>query len=223
MKQEKPFAKADTNYNLEYPKSFGLKEQAPPFFNIAQHLESLAVRSSWVSSLYSYLFYEDLLEKELALADLEKAASVLHIGCGACPYTALYLAQKGCRVDACDCCMDAVYKAQTVVAKQGYSSKITIFPRNGTSIDCSIYDAVWISLNTYPKKKVILQALKTMKPGGKLIYRNNPPWLEKALFRASQVDLEEKYPFKIKKAFSRLGAESVIVLNNRFRSGRCDA
>ncbi len=197
--------------NPSYTKKPGFKKQVAPFFSIAQRLEALAVRSGRVSSLYANLFYTDMLDKEFALTNLKEGASVLHIGCGSYPCTALYLAQKGCRVDACDCNIEAVDKAQALVAKEGYSSKIMLFPKNGKCIDCSTYDAVWISLNVCPKEDIIFQALKRIKPGGKLIYRNNPLWLEKALFKSSQVNVEGKYPFNAKKAVSRLGAESVVI------------
>ena len=212
-----------TNINCtsDYKKKPGLKKQVAPFFNISQRLETLAVRSKRISSLYANLFYTDMLDKEFAMARLKEGASVLHIGCGSYPCTALYLAQKGCRVDACDCSIEAIDNAQNLVTKEGYSSKITLFSKNGKCIDCSTYDAVWISLNVCPKKDIIFQALNKIKPGAKLIYRNNPRWLEKALFKSSQVNVEEKYPFKVTKAVSRMGAESVVVENNHYRSGRC--
>ncbi len=218
---KKLLAHTDISCNSDYKRKPGFKKRVSPFFNIAQYLESLAVRSHRVSSVYANLFYTDMLDKEFALANLKEGASVLHIGCGSYPCTALYLAQKGCRVDACDCCIEAIEKAQVMVEKEGYSSKITLFSRNGKCIDCSTYDAVWISLNVCPKEDIISQTLNRIKPGAKLIFRNNPIWLEKALFKSSQVNVEEKYPFKVKKAVSRLGAESVIVENNQYGSGRC--
>ncbi len=218
---KKLFTNTNTRYTPGYRKKPGLKEQVSPFFNIAQHLEALAVCSSWISYLYAHIFYTDMLNKEFALANLTEEAYVLHIGCGAYPCTALYLAQKGCRVDACDCSVKAVDKAQALVVREGHSSKITLFPENGLFVDCSVYDAVWVSLNICPKEKIIIQALNRLKPGGKLIYRNNPLWLEKAFFKSSQVNVEDKCPFKITKAVSRMGAESVVVENNYYRSGRC--
>jgi len=218
---KKLLAHTSMSYNPDFKKKPGLKKRVSPFFSISQHLESLAVRSSRLSSLYSNLFYTDMLDKEFALANLKEGASVLHIGCGSYPCTALYLVQKGCRVDACDCNIEAVDKARALVKKEGFSSIITLFSRNGKCLDCSSYDAVWISLNVCPKEDIISQALERVKPGGKLIYRNNPRWLEKALFKSSQVNVEDKYPFKVTKAVSKLGAESVVVENNHYRSGRC--
>ena len=221
MKMKKLLTPTNIRMKPDNKKKPGLKKRVSPFFNIAQHLESLAVRSHRISSLYANLFYTDMLNKEFALANLKEETSVLHIGCGAYPCTALYLAQKGYRVDACDCSIEALEKAQALVEKEGYSSKITLLPKNGKCIDCSSYDAVWVSLNVCPKEDINFQALNRIKPGGKLIYRNNPLWLEKALFRSSQVNVEEKYPFKVTKAVSRLGAVSVVVENNHYRSGRC--
>ncbi len=218
---KKVLARTDISCNPDYKRKPGFKKRVSPFFNIAQHLESLAVCSHRVSSLYANIFYTDMLDKEFTLANLIERASVLHIGCGSCPCTALYLAQKGYRVDACDCSVEAVNKARALVEEEGYSSKITIFSRNGKCIDCSTYDAVWISLNVCPKEDIIFQALNKIKPGAKLIYRNNPRWLEKALFKSSQVNVKEKYPFKVTKAVSRLGAESVVIENNHYSSGRC--
>ncbi len=221
MKHEKINKLAKTNYNSGRKNIIKLKKMVSPFFNIAQRLEILAVRFSFISSLYSRLFYKDMLEKEFALADMQEGAAVLHIGCGAYPYTALYLAEKGCLVDACDCSSEAIENAQKLVEGKNCSAKINLFARNGKVIDCSSYDAVWVSLNIYPKRRVILQALKKLKPEGKLIYRNNPLWVEKIFFKRSQVDLEETCSLKIKKAISNLGAESVIVNNKNIEASRC--
>lgn len=221
MKQKQSVMKTGFNYSSKKKTKCSFKKKVSPFFNIAQQLELLAVRSGWFSSLYAGLFYEDMLNQEFAMADLHAGASVLHIGCGAYPYTALYLAKKGCYVDACDCNEEAVDKAQALIEKEGYSSSIKLLAKNGLHLDCANYDAIWLSLNICPKEKLIFQALKTMSPAGKLIYRNNPQWLEKALFKASQVHLKHDRSLQIKKIVSNLGAESILIRNEPYSESRC--
>ncbi len=187
----------------------GKTAQKSPFFSLSQLAERFAVRFTIFGRLYFNIFYRSMLVKEVALAGLKPGASVLHIGGGAYPYTAIFLAQKGYRVHACDCDSTAVDISNKLVAKSGLVDRISIFHGNGCVIDSSGYDAVWVSLNICPKKRVLEQSWASLKKNGVLVYRKFPTWL--AMFGRRDVVFTGDERSRIKKAVSGLGAESLVV------------
>ncbi len=195
-----------------YPASGGNKEinaQTSPFFSLSQLFERLAVRFAAVARAYFNIFYKSMLEKEIALIGLKPGALILHIGGGAYPFTALYLARHGYRVDACDCNSAAVEISKNLVKKSGFEDLIAIVHENGCRVDCSGYDAVWVSLNICPKERVLEQSWESLEQGGLLVYRKLPAWL--ALFGKKDVNFNGDEKAGIKKALSGLGAESVVL------------
>ncbi len=187
----------------------GKTAQKSPFFSLSQFAERFAVRFTIFARLYFNIFYRSMLAREVALAALKPGASVLHIGGGAYPYTAIFLAQKGYRVHACDCDSTAVDISNKLVAKSGLVDRISIFHENGCMVDSSGYDAVWVSLNICPKKRVLEQSWASLKKGGILVYRKFPAWL--AMFGRRDVVFTGDEWSRIKKARSGLGAESLVV------------
>ncbi len=180
-----------------------------PFFSLSQLAERFAVRFTIFARLYFNIFYRSMLDKEIALAGLKPGASVLHIGGGAYPYTAIFLAQRGYRVHVCDCDSTAVDISKKLVAKSGLVDRISIFHENGCLVDSSRHDAVWVSLNICPKKRVLEQSWASLKKGGVLVYRKLPAWL--ALFGRSDVVFTGDEWSRIKIARSGLGAESLVI------------
>lgn len=180
-----------------------------PFFSISQKLERIAVRTSLFSAVYYHLFYKSMLKRELKLSGLKPGANVLHIGSGPSPYTALFLGRKGFRVEALDCNNCAVKEARRVVEKNGMEDNIKVVCGDGCTFKQKKYDAVWVSLNVYPKRKVLGQALESLKDEGVLIYRNLPRWLS-ALIKSS---VNDTWPecFQTRVTGSILGSESVLV------------
>lgn len=188
-------------------------EPESPFFSAAQLGEKVASRFAFFARLYFSLFYRTMLVREVGLADLKPGASILHIGGGAYPYTAVFLAREGYRVDACDCEGPAVETSRKIIAKKGLADKVNIYHENGCTIDCSGYDAVWVSLNICPKERVLEQSWSSLKKDGILVYRKLPAWLK--LFGKKDVVFNEGGVSVIRKARSRLGAESVVIKKTR--------
>lgn len=182
-------------------------DRKSPFFSLSQLAERLAVRFTIFARLYFNVFYRTMLAREVALASLKPGASILHIGGGAYPYTAIFLAQRGYRVQACDCDSTAVEISKKLVAKSGLIDQINIIQQNGCIVDSSGYDAVWVSLNICPKERVLEQSWASLKNGGILVYRRLPAWLK--LFGKSDVVLNLEGG-RIRKALSGLGAESLV-------------
>ena len=209
-------AAAATSYLAIWENENG-KEKMPkmktisPFFSVSQRCENLINRWQPLYNFYFKTFYRNKLKRELLMADLGTCASVLHIGCGPAPFTAIYLAEKGYRVTALDYNKEAVKKAQKEIAKRGLQDHISVICANGATVDCRKFDAIWISLNVAEKKQVIGNALSLIKPGAVLIYRNVPCWLA---FRYNRITAEKEAPGRISNRHTfKLGAESVLIKN----------
>ncbi len=203
----------------------GAFARKPPFFSISQKMERVAFSLPWVSKWYFWLFYKRMLQKEVALArtaspQLAPGAQVLHVGSGAYPYTAIFLARQGYRVTARDCHPEAVKIARQVIQELQLEDYITL--EWGEGFDQNTrhhYGAVWVSLNVHPKEEILNNALFSLKNGGVLIYRNLPRWLAFCC-RSPQGSHEERGPLEeqgldpnllIKKERPLLGGESVLV------------
>ncbi len=195
---------AERRKYLDDPKS--------PYFKMSQYAERVAVRFNIFSRLYFNIIYKKMLSKEVALANLKTGASILHIGGGAYPFTAIFLAQEGYRIHACDCDNTAVEVSKNIVAKSNMSHQISIFCKSGCIVNCSDYDAVWVSLNICPKKRVLEQSWASLKKGGILVYRKLPSWL--SLLGIRDVLFNGDNGNRVKKARSVLIAESLVIEKN---------
>lgn len=138
---------------------------------ILNWIEHLGSQSNRYGKWYYNIFYHQLLKKELELVALKPGSKILHIGCGPLPMTALYLTEMGFCVSAIDYDLAAVKSALKKVSKL-HNKRIIIWKADGKDIDCSAFDAVWISLAVSSKRKIIIQALQTLKSGMPVLYRN---------------------------------------------------
>lgn len=144
----------------------------PAIGKITKKIENIGSRWPVIGRLYSTLLYAGVVEREEKLAGLEPGSSILHVGCGSLPFTALALARKGYLVTAVDSDPASIAAARRFIEAEEPGADITLITGNGSSIDTSLYDAVWVSLNVSPKRDVLKHLLSGMREGAKLIYRN---------------------------------------------------
>ncbi len=186
-----------------------LPEKGMPFYTISQKMESIAVRFALLSKLYYRVVYKNMLEKEMEMVDLQPGASVLHVGSGAYPYTALYLAQKGFFVEAWDYNNAAVKKAGELIQKKNMADRIQVVRADGCQMNAHQHDAIWVSLNVSPKAKILERAFYSLKDGGLLIFRNLPAWMSINSYPGT-TSIWSKLGH-LEKNYSLLGTESVVV------------
>ncbi len=156
-------------------QNFSLKQQIRPLPRIGRltkSMESLFSRLPGIGHLYATRLYSSVVDSEIGLADVQDGSRILHVGCGALPYTALHLARRGFSVTAMDSDHSALLAAERYVRHHSPDADITFENLNGANCDPSDYDAVWVSLNVAPKETVLLHLLGRMRNGAKLIYRN---------------------------------------------------
>ena len=103
------------------------------------------------------------------------ASSILHIGSGAYPITALILADL---FDAHIVTIDknpVVLKiARNVVKKKGLTNKIDVVNGNGLSIDVSPFDVIVISSCSVPKEEILAHIFTKTNDKCKIIVRELP-------------------------------------------------
>ena len=139
---------------------------------ILNWIEQLGARGDRRGRWYRDRFYYQLVKRELKSVVLNSGAKVLHIGCGPLPMTALYLAEMGFCVDAIDYDSAAARSACKKVSQSLYNKCINVWKADGKDVDCSPYDAVWISLAVSNKREIVTRALQTLRPGVPVLYRN---------------------------------------------------
>ncbi|MCI2426169.1 class I SAM-dependent methyltransferase [Candidatus Acetothermia bacterium] len=179
-------------------------------------IESLGARSHWYGRWYRDRFYRRLVERELKSASVKPGAVVLHIGCGHLPMTALYLAEKGFRVAAIDYGSAAVRSAREVVRRRSLDERITVWEADGSCIDCSPFDAVWVSLVVDDKQRIVIRALQTLRPGACVLYRNYRGPLTLLYPRLAPDDLDLECEHRC--VTHALGKETIIVWRKLIRT-----
>lgn len=142
------------------------------FFKIVVFLEELCCRHIGFGKIYHRLFYHRMIAREAQLVGLQPGERVLHIGGGCFPFTAIYLALRGHKVQAIDVDTRAVRKARTVVEKWGLREHIEVLEADGLDVSGEGFDVVWISLHVHPKEEIIKKLLSTLPSSGRIIYRN---------------------------------------------------
>ena len=177
--------------------------------NALKKFEFFGGKWSSFGALYGRLFYQHMVKKELNFSSLETDASLLHLGCGPYPFTALILAEKGYYVDAVDRDPEVLSMAQNVIQSSQVSDRINLINGEGTKLDYSTYDAVWISFSVSPRYRCIQQVLKTLKSGGQIIYRNPRGWLSNFYECSCPEDFKEQQEIKCVK--QKIGKESIVI------------
>ncbi len=119
-----------------------------------QWLEKMLSFSRLTIKLYM-LPYKKIVLKEIALAKLEDQ-HIIFVGCGAIPFTALYIARyTNCKITAIDIDKEALKTAKRVVKKLNAESQITLMSNDTFFKAQRAYDLVFLSLQTTPLKAMI--------------------------------------------------------------------
>lgn len=141
---------------------------------LERHFAAHARLSRW----YGERLYRQVLDRELDMIEIEPGARVLHIGMGALPYTACYLARRGFLVDAVDHDGRVLAQARSQLRVCGVAHRVTVMEQDGLKVDASSYAAVWVSLHVHSKQLVLERLLRTVRAGCWIVYREPRSWLK---------------------------------------------
>jgi len=127
-------------------------------------LEKVVSHSRWLSALY-IAPYKKVLDREIAIANVDSDDVVLNIGCGAIPFTAILLAQKtDAFVYAIDRDLRAVKAAQRVVGKYQLQDRIKVVLHDAVEPFSHDVTLAFLSLQAQPKAKIVDVLKETMRP-----------------------------------------------------------
>lgn len=138
--------------------------------------EKISSSSRMLTWLYSRP-YRRVIENEIQLGKLGKDDTVLNIGCGAIPFTALYTALlAGSRVYALDVDPCAAKYAARCVRKAGLQDKITVMHADGALDFKHPFNVSIVALQAAPKSRILKAMQKNAQPGARFIFRlpSNP-------------------------------------------------
>jgi len=170
-------------------------------------IEKFVSNFRFLSIIYDKLFYRKMVENELREAELNHGDKILHIGCGSLPLTAIFLASNNYEVKGIDIEKEAVVKGKKLIKKFGYEKDVELKVAEGLNQDYFQYDVIWISLNVFPKQKIVKKIMEEIPDGGKVVFRNPRGWLESIYCPVRPEGLPHDYNI-IRQPFNK---ESVII------------
>jgi len=149
-------------------KAGSLKKLSDYIFII---LEKITLK--FPSFLYEYiLYYEDIVESEIRLADITSGDKVLHIGCGSLPSTAILLSQKiGIQTTALEKNPSSVKDAKFTVKTLHQEYQVKINQANALNYPIESYSVIVVSQGIEPRYEVLNHIAKTMQTGTRVLFR----------------------------------------------------
>ncbi|WP_045210822.1 methyltransferase domain-containing protein [Desulfonatronovibrio magnus] len=143
----------------------------PPVIAAWEKLSSTSKTLTWMYSRP----YRKVIENEIHLARITEEDVVLNVGCGAVPFTALYIATiTGARVYAMDIDKKAVKLAEKCVSKTDLSHKVDVLHGDGATGFQEDFSVAVIALQAAPKNN-ILEAMISSGQDVRLVFRLPSP------------------------------------------------
>jgi precorrin-6B methylase 2 len=129
-----------------------------------------------LASLYSRP-YREIVKREIRLAAIRDSDIIVNIGCGAIPFTSIYLAQlTGARVIALDRDRKAVDCARRYVKARGLAQIVRVMWGDGAQASECESAAVWIvALQAAPKQAILEHFFSSAPRGARIIFREPRP------------------------------------------------
>ncbi len=138
-------------------------------------MERKAAPGGILTSFYSRR-YNKVIRKEISLGEITGNDSVLNIGCGGIPYTALQIASAtGARVWAIDNNNEAVTTAQKCISTVKMEDRVTALHLDGRDNFPFPFNVAVVALQAEPKKEILENLLRQAEPGARIIFRNPRP------------------------------------------------
>jgi len=135
--------------------------------------EIISTNISFFSFLY-LKFHEPAVKKEIKMADISKSDKILHIGCGAIPYTSIIVSREtNAKVVGIDHKPRVVDASTKFIHSHHLSDKITIQRGVGDSYNVSEFNVILISYGITNQDVVLKHVLKSAEKDTKIILRRS--------------------------------------------------
>ena len=133
--------------------------------------EKRIVKNNFLSNLYCFV-YRQVVKREINLGFITDQDTVLNIGCGAVPYTAIYMAMlSGAKIWAVDRDREAAEKAGFLIKKLGLQNRVNIINEDGSKIIPVQFTAAVVALQAEPKKHILTNLLANSSTRTRFILR----------------------------------------------------
>ncbi len=138
-------------------------------------IEKFCSKRPMLVNLYSS-FYKEVLAREIALANISRNDTVLNIGCGAIPFTAIHLSRlTGARIWAVDRDRKAVEGASYCLSTLGLSQKVKVIEGDGSKHIPAGFTAAVVALQAEPKETIYKNLFALGRSGTRLVFRQPSP------------------------------------------------
>lgn len=144
---------------------------------VVSKFESICSSMPWIVKRYMS-FYDKVLDREIALAGISQADTVLNIGCGSIPFSAIYIAEKtGACVYAVDIDQKAAACAERCIAKLVMSGQVFCSHEAGQTVPCHGITVALTALQASPKRAILEHLMHYTQPGTRILFRRPQPRL----------------------------------------------
>ncbi len=141
-------------------------------------------------------FYEEILEKEIILADISKNDKIVHIGCGSIPATCILITKKtNASIIGIEKNEHSVKHAKQCVSQLNLSDKIEIKLSDASDFSIKNFDLIIIAQGITPYREILEKISKDIKKDARVVFRTS----SKISGEFSENDLFLKDIFKIDK------------------------
>jgi len=119
-------------------------------------------------------FHEPSVKKEIAMLQLSSSDKVLHIGCGAIPYTSIVMAREiGAQVIAIDHKSRVVKLSTYYIKQRKLLDLVTIKKEEGKTCGVSGFDVIIISYGIANQDVVLQHVIDSSKAGSRILLRRS--------------------------------------------------
>lgn len=119
-------------------------------------------------------FHEPSVKKEIAMSRLSSSDKVLHIGCGAIPYTSIVIAREiGAQVTGIDHKSRVVTLSTHCIKQRKLLDLVAIKKEEGKTCDVSGFDVIIISYGIANQDVVLQHVLDSSKAGSRILLRRS--------------------------------------------------
>lgn len=119
-------------------------------------------------------FHAPSVKKEIAMVNITESDKILHIGCGAIPYTSIIINKEtSSQIVGIDNKERIVNRATEYVKINNFSDRIKIEMGEGDNYDVSGFDVVIISYGVADHDVVLKHVLGSVKGGTRIVLRKS--------------------------------------------------
>ena len=146
---------------------------------VTKELEKVFSKSTMLVKLYS-AFYKNIVKKEVKLAKINNNDSIIFIGGGSIPCTALQIASMtGANVKIIDVDPVAVERANKIISKLNLSHSVKVQLTSGQNINAHDFSVIHIARQAMPHDEIIENITKKLSRDARILLRSNLSCFEK--------------------------------------------